>query len=182
MSKVTCVLSMLHEPQAANSATRLFRTVPVLWWTLQRLKQCECITQIAILAWEDQSEAIEPVAWEQGASVWLHGPRTAVPSLDSVTAARKWADGWRGGLFNTCEFDRGFHGSWVEEITAKTGAEAVLLIDPAAGLVDPVLVDRLLQHADANAEVEMCFSQAAPGLSGVLIRPEMLKQLAARNA
>lgn len=182
MSKVTAVLSMLHEPAAPCSATRLFRTVPVLWWTLQRLKQCKRITQIAMLCWEDQSEAVEPVAWEQGASVWVHGPRAAVPSLDAVTAARKWADGWRGGLFNTCEFDRGFHGPWIEEIGTKTGAHAVLLIDPAAGMVDPVLVDRLIEHADAQAEVEMCFSQAAPGLSGVLVRPEMLKQLAAKNS
>jgi hypothetical protein len=50
------------------------------------------------------------------------GPARRVPELESVAAARRWADGWRGGLLGTCEFDRGFHAGWSEEVAAKLAA------------------------------------------------------------
>jgi spiro-SPASM protein len=102
--------------------------------------------------------------------------------LDAVAAARRWADGWRGGLLGTCEFDRGYHGPWVAEIAQKAGAEAVLLMDPAAGLVDPDLIDGLIEHAAARPEIDLCFSQAAPGLSGALLRKALFEQLAVGGA
>ena len=37
MKNVTAILSMLHEGAGPNSATRLFRSEPVLRWTLKRL-------------------------------------------------------------------------------------------------------------------------------------------------
>jgi spiro-SPASM protein len=58
----------------------------------------------------------------------------------------------------------------------------VLLVDPAAGLVDPVLLDRLIEHAEERPDVELCFAPAAPGLSGVLLRRGLLDRLAAAKA
>src|SRR5690606_15535704 len=54
----------------------------------------------------------------------------------------------------------------------------VLLVDPAAALVDPDLIDRIVQHAAEQQEVEIAFTQAAPGLAGVLLRRSLVERLA----
>src|SRR5437868_14887245 len=103
---------MLHEPPsrgpANNSATRLFRAAPVLHWTLERTTRAKRVGSAAVICWEDQLPAVMPVAGERGAYVLTKSPRVALPEVDSVAAARHWADGWRGGLLSTCHFDLGF--------------------------------------------------------------------------
>jgi hypothetical protein len=179
---VTAVLSMLHEPLGPNSATRRFRGEATLAWTLFRLGRCQRISQSIVLCWEDQAEAVAPIAAELNVQYIARSARVCVPHLEAVAAARRWADGWRGGLLGTCEFDRGFHGPWIAEIAEKTGADAMLLVDPAAGLVDPVLIDGLIEHSEGRPEIDLCFSQAAPGLSGALLRKPLIEQLAVGGA
>ena len=179
MNTVTAVLSTLHEPADRNSATRLFRGAPVLRWTLDRLNRSRRVTSVAVVCWEDQLEAILPLAERERTDVLAKGPRVVVPELEAVTAAQRWADGWRGGLLGTCAFDRGFHAAWFAEVAAKLGSDAVLVADPAAALVDPLLLDALVEHARAHPAAELCFMPAAPGLSGVLLRVPLLERLAA---
>src|SRR5688500_1214587 len=173
---------MLHEPGERNSATRLFRGVPVLRWTLDRLNRSKRVMSIAIICWEDQLPAVIPLAEQERTDVLAKGPRIAMPEIETVAASRRWADGWRGGLLGTCEFDRGFHAGWVGEIAAKLGSDAIVLADPAAGLLDPGLIDGLVAHAADHPQVELCFMPAAPGLSGALLRVPLLNRLAATKA
>jgi hypothetical protein len=49
MSKVTAVLSMLHEDALHHSGTRLFRKSPVIRWTLDRLNRSGAIDEMAVL-------------------------------------------------------------------------------------------------------------------------------------
>jgi radical SAM protein with 4Fe4S-binding SPASM domain len=175
---VAAVLSLLHEPADRNSATRLFRGVPVLHWTLDRLARAKSLSHIAVLCWEDQLPAVVPAADDAHVDVLAKGPRHAVPALDRLTAARKWADGWRGGLFGTCDFDAGFHAAWTLEVCDKLSADAVLLVPPSSGLVDPELVDRLIAHATDRRTQPLVFSPAAPGLGGAILRKSLLKSLA----
>jgi hypothetical protein len=177
--KVVAVLSMLHEGAGeTNSATRRFRSEAPLGWALYRLGKAKRLGECVILCWQDQSEAVAPIASEMKCRAHSPSARTAIPHLDAISAARRWADGWRGGLFQTCEFDRGFHAGWVREILESSQADAVLLVDPSAGLVDPDLIDSLIEHAGNNPETDLCFSQAAPGLNGVLLRRPLVEQLA----
>lgn len=185
-TNVTAVLSMLHEPPEGSgvhtSATRLFRASPVLQWTLERMSRATRIGSASIICWEDQLPAVMPVAGEQRVYVLTKGPRIALPEVDSVAAARRWADGWRGGLLSTCHFDLGFYGPWHREVAQRLGSDAVLLVDPASGLVDPALLDRLIEHAEQRPEVELCFCAAAPGLGGALLRRGLLDRLAAAKS
>jgi len=182
MNKVVAILSMLHEPADQRcSAARPFRGEAVLGWTLFRLGRAARVWQSAVLCWDDQAHLAAPVTQELKARCVTHGPRIALPPLDAVGAARRWADGWRGGLLGTCEFDRGFHAPWVSQVAREIGGDAVLLVDPAAAMVDPGLVDALIDHATVHPELDFCFSQAAPGLSGVLIGKATLEQLAATS-
>lgn len=177
MKHVTAVLSMLHETSARHSAARVFRDEPVLAWTLERLSRASLLGNMAILCWEDQLEFVTPIAEETSAYVLSKDPRIIVPAVEGIRAARNWSDGWRGGLLGACDFDLGFYAPWASEIATELKSDAIILVDPAAGLVDPVLVDRLIEHAAAHESTQICFSQAAPGLAGVLIKPALLEQL-----
>lgn len=175
---ITLVLSMLHEPSDVNSATRLFRGQPVLRWTLDRLARCQKVKGRALLCWDDQLPAVKPIIEAHEVTVLTKGPRHAVPELDRVTAARRWADGWRGGLMSTCDFDAGFHAPWIKEAAARVDATGVVLVPPSSALVDPALIDELISRAAAEADHELIFSQAAPGLSGALVKRGLLDRLA----
>ena len=108
MNKVIAILSMLHEPADRRcSAARPFRGEAVLGWTLFRLRRASRVWQSTVLCWDDQEPLVAPVAKELNARCVSRGPRIAVPPMDAVAAARRWADGWRGGLLGSCEFDRG---------------------------------------------------------------------------
>lgn len=173
----TAILSMLHE-SPAGSAVRQFRGEPVLAWTLRRLCAASDLNGAAIVCWEDQAEAATAAAAESGAEVCSQGPRKYLPAMESVSAARRWADGWRGGLLGSCEFDRGFHAASIAPVASKFDAAAILLVDPSAGLVDPTLIDEMLAHGRKNPDVDLHFSQAAPGLSGVRLRTDFVVRLA----
>lgn len=177
MKNVTAILSMLHEGTGPNSATRLFRAEPVLRWTLKRLMRATRLDSIAILCWEDQMEPVARIAAEADAFVLAKGPRVHLPEVEAVAAARRWSDGWRGGLLSTCDFDLGFYAPWVREIAQNVKSEAVVLVDPAAGLVDWALLDGLVIQAEANADVPITFVPAAPGLGGALLRRDLLEKL-----
>jgi MoaA/NifB/PqqE/SkfB family radical SAM enzyme/spore coat polysaccharide biosynthesis protein SpsF (cytidylyltransferase family) len=176
---VAAVLSMLHEQSGArHSAARRFRDKPVLDWTLRRLRRAKSIERIAILCWQDQADAARPIAEAHNSIVIDKGVRCAIPIMDNVTAARRWADGWRGGLLQTCEFDRGFLAPWFVEAATVLESDPVIIIDSAAGLVDPELIDLTAQQAEEHASRPLIFSQAAPGLCGIVIRRSLLQQLA----
>jgi MoaA/NifB/PqqE/SkfB family radical SAM enzyme len=177
MQNVTAILSMLHEPEAPNSATRHFRAEPVLSWTLARLCRARRVGNVAVLCWEDQLPHVEPIAEEHHAYVLAKGPRQTLPHVEAVAAAQRWANGWRGGLLSTCDFDRGFHAPWIKELSQRLESDAVVLIDPASALVDPALIDRVIEHADRAPHLELCFAQTAPGLCGPLLRPALLDRL-----
>lgn len=180
MSKATAILSMLHETRpGADSATRLFRDRPVLWWTLQRLAGCHGLDSLAILCWEEQLAEVEPIAADRHAHILAKGPRIVVPQVQAIAAARKWCDGWRGSLLGACAFDQGFFAPWVNEIVQELESESIILIDPASGLVDPELIDALIAHAAGHDDTDFFFSPATPGLGSAMLRRTLVEQLAA---
>ena len=182
MKNVTAILSMLHEGTCPNSATRLFRSEPVLRWTLKRLARATAVESIALLCWEDQMPEVARIAAEAEAFVLAKGPRLALPEVEAVAAARRWSDGWRGGLLSSCDYDLGFYAPWFSELADQLKSEAVVLVDPAAALVDAALLDGLVTHAKDHPEAPITFVPAAPGLGGALVRRELLQKLAATKA
>ncbi len=181
---VVAVVSMLHEPADRHSATRRFRNRPVLDWTLRRLSAATGVTAAVVLCWDDQADAaraVPMIADREVAVVVPKGPRQTLPTLAAIAAARRWSDGWRAGLLGTCAFDLGFHAAWTDAVAADHDADAVLLVDPAAGLIDPVLIDGLVDHAAAEPTAELCFMPAAPGLAATLVRRTLLRSLAAAD-
>jgi MoaA/NifB/PqqE/SkfB family radical SAM enzyme len=181
MDHVIAIVSMLHEPADRHSAARLFRGKPVLDWTLRRLSAANSIETAAVICWEDQAAAVNAVVAHRTAGVINKGNRQILPGISAISAARRWADGWRGGLLGTCEFDLGFHPGWINELIHLHDADAVVLIDPAAALLDPVLTESLVEYAEKEPAAELCFMQAAPGLTGTLLRRELVDRLVIAN-
>jgi hypothetical protein len=181
MSEITALVSMLHEP-VGGSARRLFRGRPVLRWTLDRLSRAQRLDGINVLCWDDQLPDVEAITDDYQIAIHAKSPRTSIPAMQAVSAARRWADGWRGGLLQTCDFDLGFHAAWSLEILQETSAQAVFLVDPSAGLIDPLLIDAIITHARAKPDQEICFSQAAPGLAGAVVRRPLLERLASAQS
>jgi len=179
MKNVTAIISLLHEGSSPGAARRRFRGEAVLSWTLGRLRLCGGLENIALLCWEDQVAQVQPIASAAGAFVLAKGPRCRLPMVEAIAAARKWSDGWRGGLLGACHFDLGFHAPWAVEIVRKLSASAAVLVEADAALVDPNLIQRLIDHADQHPQAEYVFMPAAPGLGGILIRSVLMEQLAA---
>ena len=182
MSGVTAILSLLHEPAERNSATRRFRGLSVLRWTLDRLARADRLGALAVLCWEDQLAAAQSAAGEGRAKVISRGARTPLATVEAIAAARRWSDGWRGGLLATCHFDLGFCGPWHHELAAQLESDAIVLVDPSAALIDPLLIDHLVAHAQQHESLELCFLPAAPGLGSVLLRMPLLARLAQGGA
>jgi hypothetical protein len=177
MSLFVVICSMLHESESQNSATRMFRSAPVLDWTLHRLTRTQQIANIACICWDDQLDAVRPVAERHGAHVLCKSPRIPLPQTEALKIAGNWTDGWRGGLLQSCAFDQGWHGPWVLEAMERLGATGVVLVDPSSGLVDPAIIDSLVEHAGRVESKEMLFTQAPPGIGGVLLRESLVRRL-----
>ncbi|MDB5327045.1 MAG: hypothetical protein JWM57_2614, partial [Phycisphaerales bacterium] len=166
------VCAMLHESSHANSATRRFRGEPVLTWTMRRLAMTTRIDRVVVLAWDDQLDALADLDTNARAC----GQRRQSTQMQSIAAAQRWADGWRGGLLQSCWFDNGFAADLVRDAMIDEQADHVVLVDPAAGLVDPAIVDQLVDAAEAGTR-EFFFTQAVPGLGGVLLKRAMVDKL-----
>jgi hypothetical protein len=178
LTTVIAVVSLLHERKDIHSGSRLFRNRPVLEWTLKRLGRAGSVDIVAVHCWADQLDAVNRAVGDLPAGVIDRGPRRPTPAMQGITAARAWADGWRGGLLGSCDFDLGFHAGWVAELMQLHDADAVLLVDPAAALVDPVLIDSIVEHAESDGVQELYFTTAAPGLAATLLRRELVDRLA----
>jgi hypothetical protein len=181
MSGAVAIISMLHEAAERNSAVRRFRDRPVLEWTLRRLARSRALAGVRLMCREDQAASVRPIA--QSHSVQLvTRPRIASPHLDAVSAALRWSDGWRGGLLGACHFDEGFDAKLIQDVIADDLLNHVALIQPSAGLVDPALADGLVEHARARPELDLTFTQSAPGLAPVVISRRLLDRLAEADA
>lgn len=100
-----------------------------------------------------------------------------------LIAARKWAlSAWRGGLGNaTCHDEILFATPMVAAID-RFGGESALLVGADWLLVDPLFctmaIERHLEHPQAH---QCTFTQAPPGLAGIVAGKDVLQQMAANN-
>ena len=174
--KTIALLSLLAEPPQPGPLLRSFRNEPVIAWTLRRLSRVAAIDRVIVLAWDDQVSAIESLA----AVARTCGPRTATTRIDALAAAQRWCDGWRGGLLQSAPFDIGFSAGAVRIAMADQQADAVVLVDASAGLVDPQIIEQLI--AAAAGTRDFYFTAAAPGLGGVLLKKALVDRLAHDNS
>jgi len=181
-SGILALLSLLHEPAELNCISRRFREKPVLEWTLRRVRRCAGIAAIGILCWDDQFAQAQAIARDTRAELITEGPRRRIPAIDAISAARRWADGWRGGPLGSSAFDPGFSAPAVRRVMEQLQAESVLLIDPASALVDPALLAAVIEQHRVKPSAEFTFTPAATGLGGMLLTRTLVDRLATAHA
>jgi radical SAM protein with 4Fe4S-binding SPASM domain len=165
------IISLLHQPPEPTSVARRFRDEPVLQWTLRRLQTCREISKTIVLCSSDQAPSLR-----QFENIFAI-ERIPMPSLNAINASRRWSDGWRGGLLFATGFDPGFHAPSLLRAMAELDAVQAVLIDPDSALIDPQIVDSLLEHAANHAEGDYFFTPAAPGQSAFFLHRPLLEKM-----
>ncbi|MFQ5414488.1 MAG: radical SAM protein, partial [Phycisphaerae bacterium] len=146
--------------------------------TVDRVARVRNLRGVFVLCPGDQHDRCAALLDGTGALVRSHEPYVA-PWRSLVQAARKWSlDGWRGGIGGTTSFDEYCDCPAVSGLLNAVGADAVLSIPPAAPFFDPELADRMIGHLAADDEVRMVFTQAPPGLSGLVMDADLVHELA----
>lgn len=94
-------------------------------------------------------------------------------------AARKWSmRAWRGGILGTTYFDEYAEPRLALRALQHLNADAVLCLDAAMPALDVSLAGQMLARMRENREeAPFVFTQAPPGLAGVLLQAEALEDL-----
>lgn len=184
--KIVAVLIADLDRTPIGTTSRLaneLRGVAILRRTVERIQRSRRVDQIVVAAPPSQFDRVQLI---------LNGTDAMVESVDLppppyrrlVTVARKWSlDSWRGGLGGSAAFDEYTDTAVHLAIARKTEAGAVVVVAPGAVLLDPAMLDAMIEHHVANADdARLTFAQAPPGLTGTIIQTAVLEELAPQNA
>ncbi len=105
------------------------------------------------------------------------------PRRGLLRSARKWGlASWRGTPLGTTWFDEFIEPLAVARLLDETGAEGALCFDGCQPLLDPEIASRMVQHVrDNEADANFVFTQAPPGLAGILLRRQVTRELLENN-
>lgn len=150
----------------------------VLGRTLDRLGRCTKLASIHVVTGTEQRDAVAELVGDRNVEIEAHeyGPPTW---QEAVGRGRKWSlDSWRGGIGGLCAFDESCNAGVLSALTKREQADAVASVPAAAALIDPALVDAMIEHFETIGEdYRLVFSQAPPGVSAMLARPIFLDDL-----
>lgn len=105
------------------------------------------------------------------------------PRRRLIRAARKWGlRGWRGTPLATTVFDEFVEPLLVARVLDHCAAHAVLAFDAAHAALDPAIAAAMLAHARENqAEAPFVFTQSPPGLAGIVLGREIIRDSLQQN-
>ena len=88
-----------------------------------------------------------------------------------VGSGRIWsAESWRGGIGALVAADEAFEPRSAAEVMGRRNLDAAVFVGDDWALVDPGLTDQLVQrYRSAPRSIRLAFTQAPPGLCGVLL-------------
>ena len=183
--KVIAVLQADLEVTPIGTRSRLadeLRGVPVLRRTVERVRRVKSIAEVHVLCPSSQTARCGAILAGTGAMVCAHDAARP-PWASLVRTARKWSlDGWRGGIGGTTTFEEYTDCRLIDGLLKTAPADAVLSIPPAAPVFDPDLAQRMIDHRrTAEDDARLTFTQAPPGLAGVLLDTALVKELSESN-
>jgi hypothetical protein len=159
-------------------ADELYGT-PVLRRTLERVLRCKHLDAAHVLCLTRDAQRVARLVQGVPVKIETHAAGPA-PYAELVRAGRSWGlDSWRGGIGGLTVFDEDLHVEALAALAQREGAAAVVSIAAAAALIDPGLIDALIQHYRENVDsARMAFVQAPPGLAAVVLARDLLAELA----
>jgi len=150
----------------------------VLTRTLERVCPSKRASSKIVYCRPEQAEQIKPLI--DGLDVDLKTIDFNMPGWwPGLQSARKWAmSSWRGGLLGACAFDEDILSHVLYEIAKVLNVEAVMIVSAHACWVDPKIIDsQIEQYIEHKEEWKLNFTQAPPGLSGLILHIDVLDQL-----
>ncbi|MEM8782948.1 MAG: SPASM domain-containing protein [Planctomycetota bacterium] len=152
----------------------------VLEHTLRRVASIRDVQEVVLVA-EDASSLDAPEAIN-GKPVLRHD----APHLGDAARARRrrvrraWStNAWRGGFRGATVWDELDPLQPLADAAESRGSDAALLLAADWCAVDPDLCAALIdRHAETPDAMPLCFSQAPPGLSGLVVASRLLRDLA----
>jgi len=177
--KRTAIIYADLERSALGTPSRIAMSLAgqnVLSRTISRLKQVQTLDEIVVFCPADQQEKIKGLLDTN--SVLVQGLNELVPVSNRIKR-RKWAlSSWRGGIREATVFDeQSFTPEMVQFLRDQDNYTA-LAVPAEAVLLDPELVEGLLEHHRKHGdEMRFTFCQAAPGLCGGAYRMDLLHEL-----
>jgi radical SAM protein with 4Fe4S-binding SPASM domain len=159
--------------------TAELRGVPVLRRTLERVTIARAVARHFVLCPQPHLQRLrDVVAGLPVELVAVDGEPDPWRTLTRV--ARKWSlDGWRGGIGGTTYFDEFCFPGILSRVASMTSADAVFAYPAAAPLISPTLIASMVdRRAMIDDQARMAFSQAVPGLAGLLVDAGLVEELA----
>jgi hypothetical protein len=103
----------------------------------------------------------------------------ARPRRRLLRSGRKWnLEGWRGSPLGTTWFDEYVEPLNVGRVLDHYQCEGVLCLDGHQPALDVAIATEMLSHQhDNQAEARLVFTQAPPGIAGVLLRRDVTREL-----
>ena len=155
----------------------------ILGHTLTRTARIQNVTQRCVIVQPRDEDTARSVL----AGLDLQTEFTILPIDDGVRprrpmirCGRKWnLTGWRGSPMNTTWFDEYIEPRIVAKTIAQLECDGLLCIDGHQAALDPAIADRMVTHQCENdAEAGFVFTQAPPGLAGIILRLDIAHGIA----
>jgi spiro-SPASM protein len=157
----------------------LLAGLPILRRTVQQVCQVKELSGIFVLASSTEVSKCRDLL--AGLDVTIQSVESAPPPWTGlVQASRKWSlDGWRGGVGGSTVFDEFTDCRVLSGLLEHCPADAVLGVPAAAPLFDPQLASQMIQQREKHhGEARLTFTQAVPGLAGIVLDASLIRELA----
>ncbi len=152
----------------------------ILQLTIERLAMCERLDRVILLS--DEPERVRAIVRDCPGEIEIVHAQCERARRKSVSLGRVFAHAsWRGGLAGLTVFDEILDPKLLHEVMQDLAIDAACLIGPDWCLVDPTLIDRLIErHREDPESHTFVFSQAAPGLGACVIARQLVGEIAAQ--
>lgn len=149
---------------------------------LGRLARCRRLDRVVLLA-QDEGE-VRRLMGGAPAGMRIEFIRSDGPPMGersrAIRGARLWAGAcWRGGPGAGTVFDEVVSPRAMADVARGLGLDAAVVVGADWALVDPGLVDALIErHLESPDRHRLTFTQAAPGLAPCVIEGALLSEFA----
>ena len=188
-ARVIAVVTCDFERSPIGTRSRLLDTlggVPVIRRTLERLLRVEGLTAIVLLPPDSQRSRAEELRSLGSDTLPIHVlPLTPRPATlnERIQTGRAWdLVAWRGGAGQYTVFDEDYHPAAVDEACKTYQADHVLMVPAHAPFLDPAMATQLVHHHQfKNHEMRLTYTPAAPGLCGIVLQADIVREMAEKT-
>lgn len=155
----------------------------LLQCVLHRLARSSHVRDVVVLA--EHLDRAQSIVGEPPSNLHLHWRQTDGPALgtraSAIGTARLWTlAAWRGGIGGLTCYDEALSLPATSGALRDLGFDAGVIIGADWALVDPRLIDAVVERYLENPQRhKLTFTQAAPGFGACLVDREILDELAA---